>query len=173
MAGKKKVKELSCPGGHKLPRAGCSPMVCVESVTSLSRAKVQRKMPNREEGDARENIQFSIARRKVREELVPVPQLSGAEAEEYVEKEKVDLLPQALAEVKFQLLYGDDKQRIEAGRDVLRMNGMLNRDAPTGTQATVIVQMGPGQTLPWHTPKKEVTINAEVTTPALAGGTKG
>lgn len=167
----KKVKETTCPSGHKLPHLGCSPLVCVKSATALSKAKVERGGKH-EEKQAKEAIGYAIARKKVRAELVPVPVLEGADAEEWVEKKKVSLLPKALSEVEFQLDYGDNKERSEAARDVLRMNGMLNRDAPTGVAPTVIIQMANGQTLPWLTRKEEKT-DAKVIEAATSGGKKG
>lgn len=160
MAAKRKVKNLSCPSGHKLPREGCTPLSCVDGVTSLARAKAA---PIQHDDELDEKMQFAQSRKSARETLVPVPNLEGAEAEEYVESKKVALLPQAIAEVEFQLKYGDSKERIDAARDVLRMNGMLNRDAPTGVAPTIIIDMG-GKELPWKK-KKEVTVDAEVTSP--------
>jgi hypothetical protein len=160
MAAKRKVKKLSCPGGHDLPRPGCTPLSCVDKVTSLSRAKA---VPPNPEDD--EKMTFAVARKGARETLVQVPNLSGADAEEYVEEKKVALLPQAMAEIEFQLKYGDNKERIDAARDVMRMNGMLNRDAPTGVAPTIIINMG-DKKLPWQ--KKEVTVDAQIT-PTKAG----
>lgn len=157
---KKQVSQTKCPSGHALPKDGCTPLYCGMTTTALSKASPVK--PVAVDDDARERLSFAISRRDARDELVPVPELSGADAEEYIEEKKVSLMPRALAEVEFQLNYGDEKARIEAARDVLRMNGMLNRDAPTGIAPTIVINMG-NQKLPWQ--KKEEVVDAEVTSP--------
>lgn len=158
---KKRIAQTTCPSGHALPKEGCTPMYCGMTTTALTKASPVKPIDTDKE-EARGKLSFAISRKEAREELVPVPNLTGGEAEEYVEEKKVSLLPTALAEVEFQLKYGDEKARIEAARDVLRMNGMLNRDAPTGVAPTIVINMG-NQKLPWQ--KKEDVVDAEVTTP--------
>lgn len=103
---------------------------------------------------------FLESRAKVRAELVPVPKIEGAEAEEWAENKKVALLPAAIAEIEYQLKYsGSDKARIEAARDVLDMNGMRKRDAPVAGGAVIFFNPGEGFKLPW---KKQDVIDAKV-----------
>jgi hypothetical protein len=157
----KRMSTKKCPGGHKLPKEGCSPLFCVDGEalppsTALSVAEKERPAVASEAAEeAREKLSFALARENVRRELVPVPNLEGADAEEYIEKKKVALLPVAIAEIETQLRFGDDKARVEAARDVLRMNGMLNRDAPTGVTPTIVINMGEKPQLPWLQRKNE------------------
>lgn len=162
MARKKAVKSDKCPSGHKLPKEGCTPLFCVTGATALAASAPVKKVS----GEYEQSLTFAKSRNEAREALVPAPNLTGAAAEEYVEEKKVALLPQALAEVEFQLRYGDNKERAEAARDVLRMNGMLNRDAPTGVAPTVIINMGDKQALPWL--KRKEDENGAQITPSAA-----
>lgn len=172
MAAKKKVKATQCPNGHELPREGCSPVYC-GNVTALVKAKKEKPAPREADDDeAEERLSYALSRERVRDRALPIPSVQGAEAEEYVEKKKVELLPRAMQEVEFQLRYGDDKQRVEAARDVLRMNGMLNRDAPTGVAPTIIINMKDGNaSFPWL--KRKENSDAQVVAAAPAGREEG
>lgn len=162
MAAKKKVKATQCPGGHTLPNPGCSPVTCVEQGT-VALDKVKKPQDNK--------LEFAIARKEAREQLVPVPDLKGAEADEHVETRMVDLMPRALAEIEFQLNYGDNTERINAARDIMRMNGRLNRDAPSGAGPTIIINNGGAEMqLPWLKRKEEP--NAKVIEAENRGGKK-
>ena len=159
MATKRSRARLSpskCPSGHKLPREGCSPLYCVDAgevlppSTALSKASPKRSTEASEaEREAKDALSFALARENARRAVVPAPNLEGGAAEEYVEAKKVALLPVAMAEIETQLRFGDDKARMEAARDVMRMNGMLNRDAPTGVTPTIVINMGDKPQLPW------------------------
>lgn len=164
MAAKKKVKRTHCPGGHTLPNPGCSPVACVEKgAVALDKVK-KEPLDNK--------LEFAIARKEAREALVPVPDLKGADAEEHVESRSVNLMPRALAEMEYQLNYGDNTERINAARDIMRMNGRLNRDAPTGVGPTIIINTSNGEMqLPWL-PRKEEKPSAKVIEAENRGGKK-
>lgn len=101
-----------------------------------------------------------IVERAVRMALLKLPAgLTGADAEEWADKKAVELLPSAMAEIEYQLYYGDDGQRREAARDVLDMTGRRRREGGGTVVPTIVLNLGGGNMLPW-----ERTVNAEVAT---------
>lgn len=72
----------------------------------------------------------------------------GADAEEWARRRMVDLLPAAVAEIEYGLLYGTDKERYEMADKVLDANGMKKRDAGSGGGATIILNLNTKE-LPW------------------------
>jgi hypothetical protein len=98
--------------------------------------------------------------------------LKGADAEEWADAQLNEALPEAVAELRFQLKYGDDKQRMDAARDVLDATGKRRRDGGAGGGATIIVNVG---ALPWEKKREkvtdgEVTRREETTLPATGDG---
>lgn len=202
--GEKPEGALYCPGAHRLPREGCTPMYCLDqragvsgrggkraSPQSKARREVAQKAlasplkdlgtvepaaPNNAlplaeqmEGRATEagKLALMAGKHAARRGLLPVPDLKGGEAEEYAQRKLVDLLPQAVTELEQQLTYGDDKQRIEAARDVLDANGMRRREQ-VGNMVPPIVLNFTG-VLPWMqvpgvSPEtaKKVKANAQI-----------
>lgn len=173
-----------CPGGHRLPRKGCTPMYCLDQRAGVSgkggkRAppqsvarreaaekaltaplkdlgSVQPKEPSaglplaeQMEGRSTEAGRLAVLAGKhaARRGLLPVPDLKGGDAEEYAQKKLVEMLPAAVTELEHQLTYGDDKQRVEAARDVLDANGMRRREQ-AGNMVPPIVLNFTG-VLPW------------------------
>ena len=72
----------------------------------------------------------------------------------WAERKSLELLPAAVAELSFNLKYGNDKQRAEAMRDVMDINGMRKRDVQAGMQPTIILNLAGGlkeveAKLPW------------------------
>lgn len=91
--------------------------------------------------------------------------LPAAEAETWAQAKAVSLLPDALAEIEFQLKMGDDGMRRDAARDVLDINGMRRREAAGAGGATIILNLG-GKELPWAQRVVEKLANkGEVATP--------
>jgi len=190
--GKAKLSMPRCPGGHKLPRQGCTPMYCLESragakaggrpaqpQTAARRDAINKAMavplqdlgavaatntgaeslePAQREGQALEATKLAIAAGKLtaRRGLLPVPEgLKGGDAEEYAQKKLVDMLPQAVTELEHQLTYGDDKQRIDAARDVLDANGMRRREMAGNMVPPIVLNFN--GVLPWM--QQEKTLN--------------
>lgn len=111
----------------------------------------------------------------MRRELVPVPVLPTDEIESYVDKKAVDLLPDAVAEVEYQLKYGDDKQRLEAAHDVLDMNGRRKREGLGNNTQTIVLNLGNAK-LPWEidvTPQKPSTVLTHKAEKASKAGKAG
>jgi hypothetical protein len=173
---------LECPKGHKLPykskRGNCTPLYCSEQrIDPRKNDAEKRGLMKVEKEDAkkrgervktaqREEVERGMkqmARRDVRKGLLePTPaDLAGEAAETYVTDKLVRLLPDAVAELEFQLKFGDDKQRMEAARDVLDANGMRKRDAVTAGGQTIVLNVnGP---LPWAISGTPATIEGKVT----------
>lgn len=84
--------------------------------------------------------------------LVKLPRaLKGDDATRWSQDKMVELLPQAVAEIAWNLRYGNDKQRDSAVDRVLRANGMDRRDGNAAGQGGMIVlNLQTGNTgLPW------------------------
>lgn len=98
-----------------------------------------------------------IAERAVRMALLKMPEgLSGADAEDWADKKAVELLPQAMAQIEYDLKYGDDSQRREAARDVLDMTGRRRRDGMVASAPTIVLNLGGGHMLPWEKASAQV-----------------
>ena len=72
----------------------------------------------------------------------------------WADRKALELLPAALAEVNFNLKYGNDKQRSEATNQVLDMHGLRRREAAAGQHATIVLNLNGGKDalaaqLPW------------------------
>lgn len=206
--GEKPKDAFYCPGGHRLPREGCTVMYCLDQRAGVSgrggkraskQATARREaaqkalasplkdlgtvpptqpsntrtdalpLAEQMEGRATEagKLALMAGKHAARRGLLPVPDLKGGEAEEYAQRKLVDLLPQAVTELEQQLTYGDDKQRIEAARDVLDANGMRRREQ-VGNMVPPIVLNFTG-VLPWMqvpgvSPEtaKKVKANAQI-----------
>jgi len=180
--GKKPEGALYCPGAHRLPRDGCTPVYCLTQRTGTggkgrrnpqteARKEAALKagsaplkdlgavapintgaesLAHQHEGRHIEAIRASLASGKhaARRALVPAPEgLHGGDAEEYAQKKLVEMLPEAVANLEYDLKYGDDKQRSEASHKVLAANGMANREQ-AGNMVPPIVLNFTG-VLPW------------------------
>jgi hypothetical protein len=88
--------------------------------------------------------------------------LSGAEAEAWVTKRSIELSVDALAELERQLKLGDDFQRREAARDILKMNGLDKKEAPPQTNAVIVLNNPAGLAgIPWLKPlEPPATVDA-------------
>ena len=79
---------------------------------------------------------------------------SEADIKVWADRKSLELLPIALAEVNFNLKFGNDKQRAEATNQVLDMHGLRRREAAAGQHATIVLNIGGGKealtdALPW------------------------
>lgn len=77
-----------------------------------------------------------------------------ADIKAWSDRRAMEMLPAALAEVNFNLKYGNDKQRSEAVNQVLDMHGLRRREAAAGQHATIVLNLGGGKdalanALPW------------------------
>ena len=151
-----------CPGKHRLPHKGtrgfCTLSHCGDSakpakpVVTVRRAKPEDMPPPTAIARGRpvdlDPVSMSLARAKTRLALVPVEVVPPEDVEVWTQKKAVSLLPGAMAEVEYQMRFGDDKQRIDAARDVLDMTGNRKRDALGGGGNTIILNLSQGD-LPW------------------------
>lgn len=83
--------------------------------------------------------------------LVGLPKdLTGEAATDWAKAKLVDLLPEAVASLQWDLRYGTDKVRAEAADKVLRANGLDKREAaPTGG-GLIVLNIGTESTkVPW------------------------
>lgn len=108
-----------------------------------------REIAREAKGDEAGKLAMAVGRLAARKAFSKVPDnLEGAEAEEWAQKFATSRLPIAMAELDYQLQMGDDKQRQEAARDFLDINGMRKRESTNGGGATIILNLG-GKELPW------------------------
>lgn len=147
-------------------------------MSDLSTVETDPQAGMSEEGEeAKAAAATSLAKRvgkwAARSALMKTPSgLSGAEAEEWADKNLNEALPEAVAELRYQLRYGDDKQRMDAARDVLDATGKRRKDGGVSGGATIIVNVG---TLPWEKKREkvtdgEVTRREEAALPATGNG---
>jgi len=121
-----------------------------------------------------ERVGKRLAERAVRMALLKMPQgLEGADAEEWADKKAVELLPSAMAQIEYDLLYGDDSQRREAARDVLDMTGRRRRDGGGSVTPTIILNLGGGNMLPWEKASAKVTAGTATRIEAGANAAVG
>lgn len=161
-----------CPNGHSLPHetfAGrCTPLHCADDVKALDVVPVATDESSSSDqlSKATKEAILESAKKKLkkhgRERLVKVPEFSSpAEAEDWAVAKKAAMLPYAVAEKEYQLLYGNDEQRDRASDYFLDALGHGKRDAGMGTGATIIlVGVKPEDMRPWATK----TIEAKPTT---------
>jgi len=82
--------------------------------------------------------------------------LAGAEAEAWVSKRALELSVDALTELERQLKLGDDFQRREAARDILKMNGLDKKEAPPQANAVIVLNNPAGIAgIPWLRPVEQ------------------
>lgn len=172
-------QKLLCPDGHKLPHvlsngAQCTPAFCaVQNMGNALAKKKEEAIADRDDEaiameKAKRHSSLAISREKLRKKLVERPEFPDAKAaEEWTQDRVVKLLPDALAEVEYQLRFGDDAQRMGAARDILDANGMRRRDATASGGQTIILHMN--SVLPWQD-KAQVTIDAAKLSREVAEG---
>lgn len=88
--------------------------------------------------------------------LPPAGPLPLEKAKQFADDLALRMLPDAMAEVAWQLHNGDAKDRAKAVEQVLDMNNMRRRDLAQGVAPTIILNLGNGNAggVPWLT--KEV-----------------
>jgi len=91
--------------------------------------------------------------------------LHGADAEEFADKKIVHLLPAAVAELEFQLKFGDDKQRMDAATKVLDATGRGKREMLNGGSGPLIILTGNSVIQPpWRKPSATIDVTPAPTT---------
>lgn len=96
-----------------------------------------------------QDLSHAAGRSAARKAFFKVPtNMDAPTAEAWAQAKAVSLLPDALAELEYQLKLGDDTMRRDAARDILDINGMRKRDSPGNGGATIILNLG-GKELPW------------------------
>lgn len=107
----------------------------------------------------------AMGRHLARHNFLKVPKgLEGAEAEQWADSKLVNLLPDAVAELEYQLKLGDDSQRERAAKMVLESMGRGRRESGGGSNAPVIIIAGGagGQVqVPWAQKVAPPTITAD------------
>lgn len=175
---------LECPEGHALPhktkKGRCTTEWCAleapekvpgeltitgkafnePDATALARSEAAEDLKasvQRLETDAR----IAEAHRQVRRKVVGVPtQIEDPEG--YAQAKAVSLLPEAMAEIEYQLKYGDDKQRADMADRVLDMTGNRKRDAIAGGGQTIVLNFSPHDAPAWaDRGAARMTITAE------------
>ena len=133
-----KPKKL-CPKGHPSgTRTGggtCGVRRCGEDSAALMPAKLDE--------DALAKIAPEEQAFHTRATLAKLPKdLAGEAATEWATKKLVDLLPEAVASLAWDLRYGTDKVRSEAADKVLRANGLDKREASPGGGGLIVLNIG-------------------------------
>lgn len=139
--------------GPAYPGRGQSYGVAETALSSSKSAKDDRAKEKRDLISAeKRRLGYANDRRRVREEYIKVPKnLSGPEAEAYVTKRLVELTPYAVAELEYQLLYGDDRQRAEMMKEALDRTGFGVKDGGGSAVGPVLIINASGGQLnvPW------------------------
>jgi len=132
-----------CPKGHRLPhqtnRGNCTPDWCAgragkDAKQPATLAKRIDEVPALAGVEEQNRIVKAETRRKARLKAVEFPEtpLEGGAAEEWADKEIIKLLPEAVAELKFNLRYGDDQQREKAADKILAATGRGKKESGGG-----------------------------------------
>lgn len=156
-------KKAYCPGGHAIPHqvAGkgyCSKKRCIEQPELTPGAEVWSErgghgeqvinLDKLKEVDPRDHGRLERAAQVGLKKT-----LKGDDALRWAQDKMVELLPEAVANVAWDMRYGTDKQRTEATDKVLRANGMDKKDAnQQGQSGLIILQLGAGSdagNIPW------------------------
>jgi hypothetical protein len=163
----KAVKEATeqfyqCPAGHRLPHrtdlGRCTALYCAGyqkrvkengKVTKVRQAEIQTLLAPEPVEDVQTEEKAAItrmdSRRMARREYFGAPtKLQGADAEEWGDKKLVELVPEAVAELEYQLKLGDDEQRFRAAKQVLDSTGRGKREVGAGGSSPIIMLVGAG-----------------------------
>lgn len=138
-----------CPKGHPVRktfgRFSCSSALCGEDLLAMAggekqinEAELAKRDPAEVEADAR----LSMAK-------VPA-NLKGDDAVKWSQDKMVELLPEAVANIAWNLRFGNAKERAEATDRVLRANGMDKRDQGVQSGGLIVLNLNGGKTdIPW------------------------
>lgn len=159
---------MKCPGGHELGTAfgkrKCTKLVCADKPTALSKVADVATAPTvalpeplktaavkgsdlvGTAADTGEDDAELAARTKLflqRTAMAGAPSnLSADQAVEWSQKALAEMLPEAVAQMRWTLRFGTDKQRDEMAAKVLAANGLDKKEATTGGGGTFILNLG-------------------------------
>jgi hypothetical protein len=139
------VSFKQCPAGHELPNteAGmeCSSAQCALTLTPGSAPSPL--LVNHEDRQFDKEVQTAQRGETYRRRLVPVPEgLTGADADDFVERRITELQPVAIAEMERQLRFGNDAERGKAARDLLDAGGHGKKDRLGAGANMIVINMG-------------------------------
>lgn len=142
-----------CPKGHEIGQqwpggVKCSKRRCGELDHKLNPGGAGGEL----DLDALRKADPMAVARDQRRNLIDAPKnLTADQARPWAEAELAKMLPDAVANIKWDLMYGSDKARSEATDKVLRANGMDRREGNAAASGgTIILNIGAGQTgIPW------------------------
>lgn len=143
-----KPKKL-CPKGHttgtKFGKFPCGVKRCGEESQALYGGEVKTDLTALAKMSP-EDQEFAARR-----QLAKLPDgLTGEAATQWAQEKLVDLLPEAVASLAYDLRYGAPKVRAEAADKVLRANGVDRREAAVGGGGLIVLNIGTGgSNLPW------------------------
>jgi hypothetical protein len=134
-----------CPAGHELPHAvkgvECSSAACgADAETTTASSPV---LANHEDRQFDNEVKTALRGENYRRKLVPVPEgLTGADADDYVERRITELQPVAIAEMERQLRFGNDSERDKASRFLLDAGGHGKKDRLGVGANMIVINMG-------------------------------
>ena len=133
---------------------------------TVDQSKVQAFHPDMADAMA---VTRDLTLKRLHVGLPPAGPLPVEKAKQFADDLALRMLPDAMAEVAWQLHNGDAKDRAKAVEQVLDMNNMRRRDLAQGVAPTIILNLGGGNSngVPWLT--KEVA-EAVVVKDAAAEG---
>lgn len=140
-----------CPGGHELPHAvggiDCGSDAC--AIDFVPASAPSPALINNEEKQFEKEVDRALRTERYRRELVPVPVgLTGADADDFVERRITELQPVAIAEMERQLRFGNDTERGKAARDLLDAGGHGKKDRLGVGANMIVINMGSGTSPP-------------------------
>lgn len=145
---KRKVTKNPCPKGHTIGKSfsgfKCSSALCGEDLAAMAGKREQ-------DLDELQKLDPAQAEAEHRLAAARVPAgLKGDEAVKWSQDKMVELLPEAVANIAWNLRFGTAKERAEATDKVLRANGMDRRDSGVQSGGMIVLNLGGTATdIPW------------------------
>ena len=140
----------TCPKGHKVMKRFGTHRCSVEQCGEDKQKQFGSNVVNLDEQAKIDPKDLAV---NSRHQLAGIPKgLKGDDAVKWAQEKMVELLPEAVANISWNLRYGTDKQRDEATDRVLRANGMDRKDAGSGgSHGLIVLNLGTGavQDVPW------------------------
>lgn len=138
-----------CPKGHAVRKAFgkfyCSSALCGEDLQAMAGGSKQvdeAALAKRDPAEVEAEARLTMAK-------VPA-NLKGDEAVRWSQEKMVELLPEAVANIAWNLRFGTAKERAEATDRVLRANGMDKRDQGVQSGGLIVLNLGNSNTeVPW------------------------
>lgn len=163
---KEEARFYKCPKGHGLPHqtnaGNCTPVWCAGQIKHKKEKSLATRAPAKTPalfvpGEDKEEVKIARAssRREARLRAINFPEkpMEGLEAETWADKKLVQLLPEAVAVLEFDLKYGDEDAKARAASEVRNATGRGKKDGGGGGGAIFNVIMQPGgsgaPSVPW------------------------